>query len=134
MSECEWEVLDVGGDDETRQSATGAVSFTSLYEVVKLAYLQPANPSSFSKEKLPHVVSSAAYGMVCVALEKTILLFAENCSTLVLQLPLPHTIDTATASVSARRRQQACGAVSALPAADGGCLRPALPDCLRPPH
>lgn len=35
-----WEVLDAETDEETRQ-ASNMGSLTSLYEVVKLAYLQP---------------------------------------------------------------------------------------------
>ena len=41
MADCAWSVLDLGCDDETRQAVGGISSFTSLYEIVKLAYLQP---------------------------------------------------------------------------------------------
>ncbi|KAF2355756.1 hypothetical protein FHG87_013491 [Trinorchestia longiramus] len=86
-----WEVLDLGGDEETRQSATGLI-LSSLYEVVKLAYLKPS--SAAKDQSLPRAVCSAAHGMVCVTLDCTLLLFAENCSTLVLQLLLPHAVGT----------------------------------------
>ena len=49
MTKPKWEVLDLGCDDETRQAATSAMSFTSLYEVVKLAYLQPTAHYSTTK-------------------------------------------------------------------------------------
>ena len=41
-----WSVLDLGCDDETRQavSAKGIASLTSLYEIVKLAYITPNQP------------------------------------------------------------------------------------------
>lgn len=39
-------------------------------------------------------VCAAAHGMVGIGLGSTLLVFAENCSTLVWHLPLPHSIDT----------------------------------------
>jgi len=43
MTDGLWSVLDLGCDDETRQAVGGIASLTSLYEVVKLAYITPTN-------------------------------------------------------------------------------------------
>uniref|UniRef100_A0A6A7FZQ8 Kinetochore-associated protein 1-like n=1 Tax=Hirondellea gigas TaxID=1518452 RepID=A0A6A7FZQ8_9CRUS len=96
MTKTAWEVLDIDCDDETRQAPPGSSSLTSLYEVVKLAYLQPTCKDDCANqvEKLPSGVCSAAWGFVCLALDSSLLLFAENCSTLQLQLNFNDTIDT----------------------------------------
>ena len=39
-------------------------------------------------------VCNASWGLVCVALDTTLFVFAENCSTLQLQLTMQHTVDT----------------------------------------
>lgn len=83
-----WEVLDADCDEETRQ-AGDLGSLTSLYEVVKLAYLQP-------DEKLvglPRLHASAAYGRVAVALDSVLFVFGEGCSSLLMQLSLEAPID-----------------------------------------
>lgn len=83
-----WEVLDAEFDEETRQ-AGDIGSLTSLYEVVKLAYLKPTDPVGI----LPDLCASTAWGRVAVALGCTIFVFGEECSTLLMQLDLETTID-----------------------------------------
>jgi len=39
-------------------------------------------------------VCNASWGLVCIALDKSLLLFSENCCTLKLQLTFDHEIDT----------------------------------------
>nr|XP_045608733.1 kinetochore-associated protein 1-like [Procambarus clarkii] len=83
-----WEVLDAECDEETRQ-AGDLGSLTSLYEVVKLAYLQPDCPV----DGLPQLCASTAWGYVAVAIDCTIFVFGEGCSSLIMQLVLEAPID-----------------------------------------
>ncbi|KAK3873420.1 hypothetical protein Pcinc_021553 [Petrolisthes cinctipes] len=83
-----WEVLDAEADDETRQSSDMG-SLTSLYEVVKLAYLQPDDVVG----KLPKVSASKAWGRVALALDNTLFVFGEGSSLLLMQLDLQAQID-----------------------------------------
>ncbi|KAG7167662.1 Kinetochore-associated protein 1-like [Homarus americanus] len=85
-----WEALDAECDDETRQ-ADDLGSLASLYEVVKLAYLQP-NDEVIG---LPQLYGSAAWGHVAVVLDCTIFVFGEGCSSLIMQLALDVPIDLA---------------------------------------
>ena len=50
-----WEVSDLGCDDETRQAVGGLDSLSSLYEVVKLAYLTPAAKEEDGDEIVSHI-------------------------------------------------------------------------------
>ncbi|XP_071532362.1 kinetochore-associated protein 1 [Panulirus ornatus] len=83
-----WEVLYADSDEETRQ-AGDLSSLTSLYEVVKLAYLQ----SDSTLVDLPQLFATAAWGHVAVALDCTIFVFDEGCSSLLMQLALDAPID-----------------------------------------
>ncbi|XP_064100822.1 uncharacterized protein LOC135211444 [Macrobrachium nipponense] len=85
-----WDVLDANCDEETRQAGDVA-SLTSLYEVVKLAYLQPDDKLI----ELPRVAASAAWGRVAVALDSTVFVFGEGCSTLLMKLAMQSVIDIA---------------------------------------
>ncbi|XP_066943514.1 kinetochore-associated protein 1 [Macrobrachium rosenbergii] len=85
-----WDVLDANCDEETRQAGDVA-SLTSLYEVVKLAYLQPDDKLI----ELPRLAASAAWGRVAVALESTVFVFGEGCSTLLMKLAMQSVIDIA---------------------------------------
>ncbi|XP_076037805.1 kinetochore-associated protein 1-like [Oratosquilla oratoria] len=82
-----WEVLDANSDDETRQ-ATDAGALTSLYEVVKLAYLEPKQPY-----RSPLICANGAWGHVAVAIDKWLFVFGEGCSTLHMQLELSCVVD-----------------------------------------
>ncbi|KAK7086198.1 hypothetical protein SK128_002833, partial [Halocaridina rubra] len=83
-----WDALDADADEDTRQ-AGGLGSLTSLYEVLKLAYLQPDDKIL----TLPHLCASAAWGRVAVALDSTVFVFGEGCSTLLMQLSIDAIID-----------------------------------------
>ncbi|XP_068231319.1 kinetochore-associated protein 1 [Palaemon carinicauda] len=85
-----WDVLDADCDEETRQ-AGDVGSLISLYEVVKLAYLQPDDKLI----ELPQLATSAAYGRVAVALDSTVFVFGEGCSTLLMKLAMQAVINIA---------------------------------------
>ncbi|KAG0729033.1 Kinetochore-associated protein 1 [Chionoecetes opilio] len=78
-----WEVLDAECDEETRQ-AKDLGCLTSLYEVVKLSYFHPSQQVL----GLPLMSASAGWGRVAVALDQTLFVLGDNCSSLVVHLTL----------------------------------------------
>ena len=46
------------------------------------------------QDQFPGIVSSSSFGLVCLALDHSLLVFEENCSELKLQLSFEHKIDT----------------------------------------